>query len=250
MSFKKMQTKQSYLQTKIMLPAFNPRVKNRGVALITVMLFLIALTGLAVWTARQSLLGEGMARNQLDRAAATQAAEAALRDAERDLTTLTSAIRSKASCSRLGREGPPNVAEFSADCSMGYCIKDNESDYAKSDWSLASISNKFVAESWWPAGKGGDWNNTFIDKPDRTAPTLDTTHCNFKGGVPLGTYTGVAPITGVAIQPEYLVELYNMTKISPVTKQEEKVYRITARGFGYTQRTQVVLQTIFIPLQE
>lgn len=245
-----MQTKETYLQAKTLSFAMNPTVKSRGVALITVMLFLIALTGLAVWTARQSLMGEGMARNQLDRTVATQAAEAALRDAERDLTTLSSSIRTNASCARVGREGPPNVAEFSSDCSMGYCIKDSESDYAKSDWSLATSSNKSVAESWWPTGKGGDWNNTFSEKPDRTAKTLDKNHCTFKGGVPLGTYTGVAPITGVAIQPEYLVELFNMTKISPVTKQEEKVYRITARGFGYTQRTQVVLQTIFIPLQE
>jgi type IV pilus assembly protein PilX len=237
------------MQTTPVFRIMNPKTKNRGVALITVMLFLIALTGLAVWTARQSLLGEGMARNQLDRAAATQAAEAALRDAERDLTTLTSTIRNNASCSRLGREGPPNVAEFSADCTLGYCLKD-EASYASSDWSNATAINKSVSEPWWPLDKGGDWNDTFADKPNRTATALDTTHCNFKGGVPLGTFTGVAPITGVAIQPEYLVELYNMTKISPVTKQEEKVYRITARGFGYTQRTQVVLQTIFIPLQE
>jgi type IV pilus assembly protein PilX len=249
MNIIKMHTKYPNLQKKIVLRASNPTAKARGVALITVMLFLIALTGLAVWTARQSLIGESMARNQLDRAAATQAAEAALRDAERDLTTLTSTIRDKASCSRLGREGPPTVVEFSADCTLGYCFKD-EANYATSDWSNATTVNKSVSEPWWPMGKGGDWNDTFSDKPNRTAAALDTTHCNFKGGVPLGTFTGVAPITGVAIQPEYLVELYNMTKISPVTKQEEKVYRITARGFGYTQRTQVVLQTIFIPLQE
>ncbi len=43
---------------------------------------------------------------------------------------------------------------------------------------------------------------------------------------------------------------YEIKPISRVTTQEEPVYRITARGFGYTQRTQVVLQTIFVPLQE
>ena len=127
-----MQTKETYLQAKTLSFAMNPTVKSRGVALITVMLFLIALTGLAVWTARQSLMGEGMARNQLDRTVATQAAEAALRDAERDLTTLSSSIRTNASCARVGREGPPNVAEFSSDCSMGYCIKDSESEDRKS----------------------------------------------------------------------------------------------------------------------
>lgn len=226
----------------------NPRIKNSGVALITVMLFLIALTGLAVWTARQSLLGEGMARNQLDRAAATQAAEAALRDGERDLTILASAMRTNASCTR-SREGPPKSFEFTSDCTLGYCFKD-EASYGISNWSTATSSNKTVSEPWWPLNKGGDWNNTFSDKPDRTVLPADVTHCNFKGGVPLGTFTGTPPITGVVIQPEYLIELYDRTKISAVTKQEEPAYRITARGFGYTQRTQVVLQTIFIPLQE
>lgn len=236
------------MQTKLVFRTINPKIKNRGVALITVMLFLIALTGLAVWTARQSLLGEGLARNQLDRTAATQAAEAALRDAERDLTILTSAIRTNASCTR-SREGPPKSYEFTSDCTLGYCFKD-EASYGASDWSTATSSNKTVSEPWWPLNKGGDWNNTFSEKPDRTITPADVTRCNFKGGVPLGTFTGIPPITGVAIQPEYLIELYDRTKISTVTKQEEPVYRITARGFGYTQRTQVVLQTIFVPLQE
>lgn len=235
--FKEMQMKQVYSQTS-----------QRGIALITVMLFLIALTGLAVWTARQSLLGEGMARNQLDRAAAQQAAEAALRDAERDLTILQSAIRTGASCTR-SREGPPKSYEFTGDCTLGYCFKE-ETNYGTSNWSTATAALKTVAEPWWPVNKGGDWNNTFADKPDRTAAVLDTAHCNFKGGVPIGTFTGIPPITGVAVQPEYLVELYDHTKVSTVTKQEEPVYKITARGFGYTQRTQVVLQTIFVPLQQ
>jgi type IV pilus assembly protein PilX len=243
-----MEKKSPYLQSDVSLHNSTKHPRQRGVALITVMLFLIALTGLAVWSARQSLFGEGMARNQIDRAAAQQAAEAALRDAERDLTTLSSALRTNASCTR-SREGPPKSYEFTSDCSLGYCFKD-DANYAKSDWSTATNALKTAAESWWPSNKGGDWNNTFTDKPDRTLSSVDLTHCNFKGGVPLGTFTGVPAITGVAVQPEYLIELYDHTKVSTVTKQEEPVYRITARGFGYTQRTQVVLQTIFVPLQE
>lgn len=253
MNIIKMHTKYPNLQEKIVLRASNPTAKARGVALITVMLFLIALTGLAVWTARQSLIGESMARNQLDRAAATQAAEAALRDAERDLTTLTPELRVNASCTRGRDNRPPSANDFANPdlpyCYLGHCFKD-EASYSISDWSTASSSNKSVSEPWWPTSKGGEWNDTFSSKPDRTMSPPDVTHCTFTGGVPLGTFTGVPPITGVATQPEYLIEFYNNTKISPVTKQEEKVYRITARGFGYTQRTQVVLQTIFIPLQE
>lgn len=227
-----------------------PRPNHHGMALITVLLFLVAITGLAVWTARQSILGEGMARNQLDREAAHEAAEAALRDAERDLTTISPTLIANASCSR-NRSGPPIVYEFTATCTTGYCFKE-DGDYANSNWSTASASVKTVAEPWWPTSKGGGWNNGTLtigdNKPGRTPVT--TTNCNFTGGVPLGTFTGIAPIAGVAVQPEYIIELFDNTKISAVTKQEEPVYRITARGFGYTQRTQVVLQTIFIPLQE
>ncbi|MEO8120703.1 MAG: PilX N-terminal domain-containing pilus assembly protein, partial [Rhodoferax sp.] len=70
--------------------AFKPSALNRlrlqhhserGVSLVIVMLFLVAITGITVWAARQSMLGEGMARNQLDLEVARQAAEAALRDA-------------------------------------------------------------------------------------------------------------------------------------------------------------------------
>ncbi|OYU45565.1 MAG: pilus assembly protein PilX, partial [Burkholderiales bacterium PBB4] len=85
------------------------------------------------------------------------------------------------------------------------------------------------------------------NKPSRFPVTA--TNCGtFTGGVPIGTYTGREAIMGVAVQPEYLIEFFR--RVSSVTYQPTNYYRITARGFGYRQRTQVVLQTIFVPLQE
>lgn len=232
--------------------AFKPSALNRlrpqhhserGVSLVIVMLFLVAITGITVWAARQSMLGEGMARNQLDLEVARQAAEAALRDAERDIMNLTPGMLTNASCSR-GRDRPPVATDFTGTCTSGLCILP-EARYATSNWTTATASNS-LAEPWWPTGKGGQWNNDFDNKP--APPAVDAVKCNFTGGVPLGTYTGITPIQGVAVQPEYLIEYF--VKVSNVTYQPTNTYRITARGFGYTQRTQVVLQTVYVPLQE
>lgn len=215
---------------------------QRGLSLVIVLMFLLAITGITVWTARQSMLGEGMSRNQLDLEAAHQAAEAALRDAERDLMNLTPTRRPNASCTR-GLDRPPIPADFTDTCTRGLCIFP-DARYATSNWSVADSAHPTLAEPWWPTSKAGLWNDTGA-KP---APPVvaDATLCGFTGGVPLGTFTGIAPIQGVAVQPEYLIEYFK--KASNITYQVANGYRITARGFGYTRRTQVVLQTIYIPV--
>lgn len=209
---------------------------EQGVALIMVLLFLVAITGLTVWAARQSMLGEGLSRNQQELEVARQAAESALRDAERDINNVTNL--GTASCSR----GYMLPSSFNSTCTSGLCYK-RDSNYATSQWSTASSSSTANSEPWWPTGKGGLWNNTFSKKPIRTPATANT-NCSFTGGVPLGTYTGAPAILGVAVQPEYIIEYFKRTVPA---RKEMAVYRITARGFGYTQRTQVVLQTVYLP---
>lgn len=68
--------------------------KNRqhGVALITGLIFLVVLTLIAVTAARMAGLEERMSGNMRDRSLAVQAAEMALRDAERDIRTRVSGI--------------------------------------------------------------------------------------------------------------------------------------------------------------
>ncbi|HET8868828.1 MAG TPA: PilX N-terminal domain-containing pilus assembly protein, partial [Aquabacterium sp.] len=58
---------------------------QHGIALIVVLVFLLALTAISLYGARQAVFGERVARNVLDAQVAHQAAEAALRDAEADL---------------------------------------------------------------------------------------------------------------------------------------------------------------------
>lgn len=59
--------------------------RQSGAALITGLVFLVVLTMLGITSARMSSLEERMAGNTRDRALAMNAAEMALRDAERDL---------------------------------------------------------------------------------------------------------------------------------------------------------------------
>src|SRR6218665_1346492 len=234
--------------------------QERGVALVVVMLFLIAITGIGVWTARQSMLAESMARNQMDHEVARQAAESALRDAERDIDSASMGVLQEgASCRRNASAGMTyglNPHDFTADCAQGLCDK-NDASYASSNWDTASSSSSNV-EPWWPKSKGGQWNDVETSKPGRN-PVNGNNCLTFKGAVPLGTYTGIPPIRGVEKQPEYLIEMFkrknirmnleetSVTSTAENANQWARMYRITARGFGYSRRTQVVLQTVFFP---
>ena len=220
-----------------------------GMTLIVVMLFLILITGISVWGVKQSIFSENVARNQLDREVAREAAETALRDAERDLLNPSISLALNASCTRGAWEIVS--ADFTSDCAKGLCVMD-DSAYPLTDW-----SKSVGGEVWWPEAKGGRWNNNFDGKPRRVPVGFDS--CNFVGGVPLGTYTGTKALVGVARQPEYLVEYFRRknvrlnlaeTQVSSSgrnSNQWSPMYRITARGFGYSEKTQVVLQTVVFP---
>ena len=235
------------------MPKYNIKTigyKNEnGIVLITVLLFLLLISGISLWGAKKSILSERIARNQVDYEVARQAAESALRDAERDIFYPSSTVTQNASCARGFDELSPN--EFTSDCDQGLCFL-GESDYKSFNWSTQTPS-----EVWWPLDHGGKWNNSSTNKPQRSPIT--TSNCVFKGATPYGTYTGALPLSGVAKQPEYIIEYFKRKNVqlnlaeSQVTSQGRQanqwshMYRITARGFGYSTQSQVVLQTIFFP---
>jgi type IV pilus assembly protein PilX len=207
------------------------RPHQQGIALVVVLMFLLVITGLALFSARYATMGESMARNQLDAERARQAAESALRDAERDLMLLGTTLVPGALCNR--NDVRPVFAYFSAfnaDCPGGQCELPDAA-YTAADW-----TDSETAMPWWPSEKGGKWNNNFDTKPRGAAAS-----CNFNGGVPIGTYTGAAAIAGVARQPEYLIEVFHRGDDLLI------FFRITARGFGASEGTQVVLQSYFQP---
>jgi len=81
-----------------------PRGRQRGLSLITALLFMVAALVLGVSVMSVNVMQERMIGNAKDRDLAMQAAEAALRDAERDLSLHAGAM------------------VFREDCSDGLCV--------------------------------------------------------------------------------------------------------------------------------
>jgi type IV pilus assembly protein PilX len=204
-------------------------MQARGIALPLVLVLLtIVLIGTAVGLRRASLT-EGLTRNQLDVEIARQAAEAALRDGERDLRLQDGAQVGSAPCARGDEraiDAPGARAEpyFATNCPRGQCGFPLNY-YASSNYAAATNP-----APWWPTAKLGQWTDT--------APNLPSACATFRGGVPLGTFTDTPRLVGVARQPEYLLEHMGYD-------EDKFLFRITARGFGADEATEVVLQTYF-----
>ncbi|MBW8828018.1 MAG: hypothetical protein JF606_01040 [Burkholderiales bacterium] len=229
------------------------RVPTKGIALPVVLLFLLIITIAASFTIRRSTLSEGLTRNQLDFEVARQAAEAALRDAERDLQLKTSGLVANAACAR-GAERPIGITVvglpyFNTDCPRGQC-RQMLSYYDASNYTTSPATNP---QPWWPAtaDKGGLWGNNTIGAVTGcssgstwqnrcVAAAISGANCTFKGAVPLGTFTGTPAVQGVARQPEYLIEYMSRDITKPIM-------RITARGFGADVQTETVLQSYYSP---
>lgn len=203
--------------------------RQGGIAMLVVLVFTLALTGIAIVSARLALLGESVARNQLDLQVARQAAEAALRDAEKDLMIANGNVNFPGAVCQRGIERPvmEQTVQFTKECARGQCLFD-QNQRMQVDFANAKPTKQDLAEAWWPEGKGGRWGDA----------GKDVSGCGaFDGGVPLGTFTGANSVQGVAHQPEYLIEV--------IQRGLDTYFRITARGFGYREATEVVLQSYF-----
>lgn len=191
-----------------------------GIALPVVLMFMLVITVAAGFGIRRAILGEGVTRNQLDYEVARNAAEAALRDGERDLFQLAKAT--SAPCDRMENRPLGDAIKppyWGSNCPNGQC-------YVTSEYlATANFTAGTNPQPWWPDAKNGLWGN------NTTVPSS----CTFTGGVPIGTYTGTPKMSGVARQPEYLIEY--------IARTDDPVLRVTARGFGADVNTEVVLQT-------
>jgi type IV pilus assembly protein PilX len=200
--------------------------RQRGLSLIIVLMFLVILSGVSAFAIRKVLFGENVARNTLDMEVARQAAEAALRDAERDIMLAGDVVG--APCLR-GIDRPIKSAysapNFDTTCPRGQCRFGDQtpaSYYALSNANLPVVN----PEPWWPSAIGGiAWSAT------------PPTGCTFNGAVPIGTFTGTPGVQGVSRQPEYLIEY--------MQRGDDIYFRNTARGWGLDPNTEVVLQSYF-----
>lgn len=110
----------------------NTRPFNRqhGVALITGLIFLVVLTLISITAARMSSLEERMSGNMRDRSLAMQAAEMALRDAERD-------IRGGAGITRA--PAISGITNFVQACTAGLCYNGPAGNANGTNWNTTPV---------------------------------------------------------------------------------------------------------------
>ena len=192
-------------------------IRQQGAVQVVGLAFLVALTLLGLAAMKDAVLQERMAGGSRDRSLAFQAAEAALRDARRDILSLQLVAGATVACApgaagcRPTSDRPWNTAgktPFRSDCLNGQCY-----------------DNPFVGGYAFGAGPHLTMNMT-------AAPSVE-----------YGTFTNAGNIAGVAADPRYLIEVFTRTN----TSDTRYFYRVTARGVGANPNTAVILQEVFAP---
>ena len=185
-----------------------------GAALLTVVMILAVVSLLGMSALQISVLSEHSARNDRDYQIAWQAAETALMDAEDDIE---GRVEAEFLGSRSDLFNGKNQASFVQGCgntgdSRGLCLPNSS------------------GEPIWLQIKLAD-------------------HSSGSFSVAFGTFTGRHFPTGSGLRsaqlPRYVIEAVTDYGASSASEASNKVYRITAIGFGPREHTQVVLQTVY-----
>ena len=196
--------------------------RQHGAILIITLLFLVILTMLGVTAMTSSTMEERMAGNTRDSAIALQAAEAALRDAYRDIHRFPVQAG-------FGRTIPPDLSDFGNNGADGTCHP-TKPGLCRPGLNPDGTPYSRVPPSMLPAIPGYDLS---------AAPS-----------VAYGTLTG-APTVGdgaLAAQPRYILELFCLRDRTQSIGSQDfcNFYRVTARGYGRNPNTQVTLQEVFV----
>jgi len=188
--------------------SLSPQSRQSGAALITGLIFLVVLTMIGITSARMSTLEERMSGNMRDRSIAMQAAELALRDAERDiLGAVPASARSLSGLTGFVADcGASTAANTPADTADDGLCYNGAAGYANPIWSTVNMT---------------------------AAPS-----------VAYGRFTNAANIAGLPVQPRYVLEGIRRT---PPGGGQIFYYRITARAQGVNGNTVVWLQEVFSP---
>lgn len=194
------------------------RSSQRGATLIMGLIFLTVLTVIGVTATRMSTLEERMAGNQRDRALAMQAAELALRDAERDVLGDADTNAKPRSPGISGLTGFDDACDGDTTSveDNGLCYN-GTGGYGTAIWTTASMTGS-------PSVEYGLFT---------TRTSVGATTPNSSKAIPL-----------VSAQPRYLIEGFRKN-ISG--SGERFYYRITVRAVGANANTVVWLQEVFIP---
>jgi type IV pilus assembly protein PilX len=206
-------------------PARGARAQ-RGAVLMVALMFLVILTMLALTSMTGTTLEERMAGQYRDLNLAFQAAEAGLRDAERDIYAVGIA--------------PPGSYVPRSPTIQGRSGFGDGTDTANGSCTSGTPTAAF--------GRG-------LCYPRDTGPWPRFTTASLAVGsaiaVPYGTYTGATALQYVSAQPVYLIEaLWSGIPAGPARSiaagPQTTYYRINSRGFGANPATQVTVQEMYL----
>jgi type IV pilus assembly protein PilX len=230
----------------------SPLRRERGASLMLSLILIIALSVLGIAAMQNSSIQERMANNMRDRNVALQAAELALRDAERDLAGKL------ADNSTLCLSG--STASMSGGTSVTCRAAGKRPDSADSSKRSGFWSWSPALRQTWLSGCT-DGQCLPVDNTSGTVPVWDDTAANWQpqtgstGTNPTtayGTYTGATAIANVAAQPRYIMEVFppgsaNSPDVFGTGGTQRVAIRITVRAVGQNPNTVVVLQSIVSP---
>lgn len=203
------------------LDALTRPKRQRGAVLIVALLFLVILTMLGLTAMSGTTMEERMSGNTRDINVALQAAEAALRDARRDIN--------RRPLTGLGREMPiPMFGQAGAEgtCNntalgIGLC---RPLPYVEAQHPVMPASLDFGAQ-----------------------PRVE--YGRFTGAPPIRATVEGTRNRALSTQPQYLIELFCIYMPGQGSLDDRyaacNIYRITARGFGVNPNSQVTLQEVF-----
>ena len=185
------------------------QIKQAGISLVIVLIFLVILSGLAVVAIQNSTFSARIAGNEADRALAFQSAEAALRDAENDIRGLgADALRD---CLDYKAQTTTATTNANFNCRTDPIDRGNGFD-------VACPEGRCIANATSPV-----WETTTNWVGTNSARTVE-----------YGRYTGAVWLPVVIKQPRYMLEYFKQGDYS--------VYRVTAMGFGANDTTRAILQ--------
>ena len=220
------------------------QVQNRqkGATLFVTVILVLVLSIVALAVYQQASFDERNARAQADRQLATQAAEIALRDAEYDLqcqqfTTGSTGQPTVVACERDKRVINSVANSSTADALTGNLCRSTcvPGSRLKIDRLLLGFDATGTNGLW--AGLTDTPGGTQNPKPWLSRQNWATTS---NSSVQLGRYTGSQVIPIVSQQPRYLIEGF-------IDSDKNLLFRITAKGWGRNNTTEVTLQQTYRP---
>lgn len=194
--------------------------RQRGLAIVFVLIMLAIATSVAVISARTTLLGERSSRNDRDRQIAFQGAEMALNDAELDIMDPTTARGCKFGTHQIAAgEGCSATADARGLCGPKPSLGDKPL-YKDVNWDDTSASRAYV---------------NFGEFTDRAS------------SLQAGPGIAGAPYA----KPKYIIVQTGLTAVVPYDGgrrqfETRNAYRVYALGYGVSKETQVMLEAVFM----